>query len=88
MKLVGIAAGLALIVAATAAQAAPKKGQAGWDPDREICKSQPVLGSRLKRIRVCQTAQQWEETRQQERQGLMRKQHNGASGCTECDGGG
>ena len=76
-----IAAGLALLVAASAAgAAAPKKGEAGWDPEREICKSKPVVGSRLNRVRECATAQQWEDMALQERLGLMRKQTNGASG--------
>ena len=79
--LVGIAAGLALLAAAPApGSAAPKKGEAGWDPDREICKSRPVVGSRLKRVRECATAQQWEDMKLQERTGLMRRQTNGASG--------
>jgi hypothetical protein len=79
MKLAGIAAGLALLAAAPGA-AAPKKGEAGYDPDRQICKSKPVLGSRLKRIRECATAQQWEDMKLQERTGLMRKQTNGDPG--------
>ena len=88
MNMVRIAAGLALIAAAAApGAAAPRKDRAGYDPDRQICKSKPAIGSRLKRIRECATAQQWEELKQQERQGLMRKQHNGASGCSECGGG-
>ena len=86
MKLVRIAAGLALLTAMSAPTfAAPRKGEEGYDPNREICKSRPVVGSRLQRVRECHTAQQWEEMRQQERQGLMRKQYNGAPGCRGCD---
>lgn len=51
-----------------------------YDPDQLICESRREIGSRLKRIRVCHTAQEWEEVRLQERVGLMRKQYNGASG--------
>lgn len=67
-------------VAGAPAQAAPAKSE---DPNREICKSRPVIGSRLQRVRECHTAQQWEEMRAQERQGMLRKQINGAPGCQE-----
>ena len=78
MAMVKIAAGLALLLAASApAVAAPKKGEAGWDPNREICKTKPVVGSRLKRVRECATAAQWEEMKLQERTGLLRRQTNG-----------
>jgi hypothetical protein len=86
MRMVTIAAGLALLALPAQGMAAPKKGEPGWDPDREICKTKPVVGSRLKRIRECATAQQWEDMRQQERNGLLRRQFNGAPGCRGCDG--
>ena len=76
MRLAGIAAGLALGLAAAGA-AAPKKSEPGWDPNREICKSQSVVGSRLKKVRTCMTAQEWEDLKLQEQVGLMRKQVNG-----------
>ena len=79
MRWMGMVTGLALAATAAGA-AAPKKGEAGWDPDREICKSRPVVGSRLKRVRECATAQQWEDMKLQERVGLMRKQTNGDPG--------
>jgi hypothetical protein len=69
-------------VAATPTPAAPANEA---DPNREICKSRPVVGSRLQRVRECHTAQQWEEMRAQERQGLLRKQYNGSPGCRGCD---
>jgi hypothetical protein len=74
------AAAVLALAAASPGSAAPKKGEPGWDPDREICKSRPVIGSRLQRVRECATAQQWEDLKLQERLGLMRKQTNGASG--------
>ena len=85
MRLVGIAAGMAAGLAllpgvAAQAEAAPKKGVAGYDPERQICKTKPVVGSRLKRVRECATAAQWEDMKLQERTGLMRRQTNGASG--------
>ncbi|HEX8262716.1 MAG TPA: hypothetical protein VF547_07570 [Allosphingosinicella sp.] len=82
MKLIRIAAGAALIAAASAPGAAAPKGKAGYDPDRQICKSRAVVGSRVKRIRECATAQQWEDMELQERMGLMRKQINGDPGCS------
>lgn len=77
MRSVKLIAGLALLSLPAAAAAAPKKGEAGYDPNREICKSKPVVGSRLKRIRECATAAQWEEMKLQERTGLLRRQTNG-----------
>jgi hypothetical protein len=78
MRILKTIAGLALLAAMPAAGlAAPKKGEPAWDPDREICKSKPVVGSRLKRVRECATAQQWEDMKLQERTGLLRKQTNG-----------
>jgi hypothetical protein len=82
MKMVRMAAILALLGAAsTPGLAVPRRGEAGYDPDRYICKSRPAIGSRVKRIRECHTAQQWEEREFQERAGLMRRQTNGAPGC-------
>jgi hypothetical protein len=88
MAIVRIAAGLALLLAGAAQAAPPKKGEPGWDPNREICKSKPVVGSRLKRVRECATAQQWEDMKLQERTGLMRRQTNGDSGGTPMPTGG
>jgi hypothetical protein len=81
MRIAAIAAGLALLTGMAAhAMAVPKKGQPGYDPNRKICKTKPVVGSRLKTIRECATAQEWEDMRLQERTGLMRKQNNGDAG--------
>jgi hypothetical protein len=82
MKLVLVAA--AAVVAAGII-AAPGAGAAGrakarYDPNRLICENRSEIGSRLKRIRVCHTAQEWEEVRTQEKVGLMRKQYNGSPG--------
>jgi hypothetical protein len=89
MRVVKSIAGLALLAAVPAGGlAAPKQGEPGWDPDREICRSKPVVGSRLKRVRECATAQQWEDMKLQERLGLMRKQTNGDPGNGPVAGGG
>ena len=82
MKPIAIALGLVLLAATASpppAVAAATGSRA--DPDRWICKSKAAVGSRLKRIRECATAQQWEEMELQERLGLMRKQINGDPGC-------
>ena len=79
--MIRLALGLALAATAAApGAAAPKKAEAGYDPDRQICKTRPVVGSRLKRVRECATAAEWEEMKLQERTGLMRKQTNGDPG--------
>jgi hypothetical protein len=79
------AAGLALVAAAAATPGVAAKGKtaAVSDDDRQICKSQTVVGSRLKRVRVCMTALEWEELKLQEQLGLARKQINGAPGCAQ-----
>jgi hypothetical protein len=86
MRRSALAAALAVIAAGSAPGAAADKPKKNWDPNREICKSKPVVGSRLQRIRECHSAQQWLEMKQQEQWGLRRQQFNGAPGCTECGG--
>jgi hypothetical protein len=82
MRLVWIAAGLALVAAsAPTAGIATSPGKKADDPDRRICKSRSVVGSRLQRVRECHTALEWEEMKLQEQVGLMRKQVNGDPGC-------
>ena len=84
MGMIRVAAALALIAAAaTPGVAAKGKSSAASDPDREVCKSQAVVGSRVKKVRVCMTAQQWEELKMQEQLGLARQQINGAPGCAQ-----
>ena len=82
MKIVPVtAAGLmaASVLAASGAGAAGRP-KPKYDPNRLICENRQEIGSRLKRIRVCHTALEWEEVRLQERVGLMRKQYNGSPG--------
>jgi hypothetical protein len=82
MNPVGIAAVMAMLAAASApAGATGGKRSAQADPGRQICKSKSVVGSRLKRIRECHTAEEWEDLKLQEQVGLMRKQVNGDPGC-------
>ena len=77
------AAALALLATGSSPAAAADKAKKPYDPDREICKSKPAIGSRLQRIRECHTAQQWQEMKQQEQWGLRRQQYNGAPGPKE-----
>ena len=72
----------AALLAAPQAGAAPRKAAKSADPDRQICKTKPVVGSRLKRIRECHSAQEWEDLELQEEVGLGRMQINGEKGCS------
>ena len=87
MNPVRYAAALLLAAAIILPQGAGAAGRqkAKYNPDQVICESRQEIGSRLKRIRVCHTAQEWEEVRTQEKVGLMRKQFNGASGAGSTD---
>jgi hypothetical protein len=56
-------------------------GKPGYDPNKMICVSRDVVGSRLQQVRECHTAQQWVDQDQQERTGMLRQQFNGNPGC-------
>jgi len=56
-------------------------GKPGYNPNKMICVSRDVTGSRLQAVRECHTAQQWEDQKMQETVGLAMKQHNGDPGC-------
>lgn len=56
-------------------------GKPGYNPDKMICVSRDVTGSRLQSVQECHTAQHWEDQKMQETVGLARQQHNGDSGC-------
>lgn len=85
MKLACFAiAALASVVAVSPAVAQVPGG--GGDPvvangadtpaqDRVICRSAKVLGSRLKPVKVCKTAKQWDADRAEQRSGLERNQN-------------
>ena len=47
---------------------------AAKSPDRMICEREEVLGSRLQGRRVCKTASQWAQERQDARDEVMRAQ--------------
>jgi len=56
-------------------------GKPDYNPNKMICVSRDVVGSRLQAVRECHTAQQWEDQKQQETVGLNRQQYNGDPGC-------
>jgi len=73
---IGIAA--AMIATAAAAQA-PNEGSTrvpsnNSDPNEVVCVYQRTTGSRVNRVRVCRTRQQWADTRQETRQTVERVQ--------------
>jgi hypothetical protein len=88
MRVLTLTAAIALAVPAPApALAAPAGRAASGDPLREICKSRPAIGSRLKRIRECHSAAEWDDLELQKQLGLARKQGNGDAGCNYDTGG-
>lgn len=48
------------------------------DPNRMVCKYDLEPGSRLAKRKVCMTALQWDEWKQNERLYLLRHQFNGS----------
>ena len=60
----------------TAAFADEGEKKDGKDPDRMICRSEPQIGSRLAKKKVCMTAQQWQEQRRLSRMEIDRTQSN------------
>lgn len=54
--------------------ASDSRDEAVGDPNRVICRSIAVTGSRLGRQRVCQTAAQWQQVRRDNRRNIERAQ--------------
>lgn len=84
MKLLGVlAAGLALgcftpaAAAEVPAASAPVKAdnEDVGDPNRRICRTEKILGSRLGKTRRCLTAAQWSEAKSADRQVIERVQN-------------
>ena len=76
LKVFGVAA--ALVATAAVAQA-PNEGTTraapgNDDPNEVICVSQETTGSRVNRVRICRTRQQWTESRQETRKTIDRVQ--------------
>ncbi|HXH54082.1 MAG TPA: hypothetical protein VNH53_11750 [Sphingomicrobium sp.] len=62
MRFLTFAAACAVLAAPSAAfaQEAPKKDDR-YDPDKVICKTKAVTGSRIARERTCMTRRQWDD---------------------------
>jgi hypothetical protein len=79
--IVGLGLALAAPVSAQIASAdpasAPSVQQKSKDPNRMICEKQEELGSRLGGKKICKTAAEWQEWRQQNRDVLedWQRQH-------------
>jgi hypothetical protein len=69
---VALIASFSLSPAAFAAESGTKKDKK--DPDRLICRSEEVLGSRLAKNKRCLTAAQWDEERRAQRTLIDRAQ--------------
>ena len=69
---------VALVAAAFPAMAAaPQSADSDIkDPNRKVCETVEVTGSRLGGHRVCMTAQQWEDQRRAQREDVQRAQQN------------
>jgi hypothetical protein len=79
VRLHAIIAAMAMLPGALdASPPAERKAKKAYDPDEVVCKVRLLGGSRVARIRECATRQQWDEHKQQEQLGLLRKQYNGA----------
>jgi hypothetical protein len=78
ITMIALAAPAAGQNASPAQSAAPAVSKAK-DPDRIICERQEEIGSRLGGKKVCKTAAQWDEERQQERDALDKFQRQNTS---------
>jgi hypothetical protein len=68
----------ALIATAATAQApsdVPDRNAPNNDPNQVICRNEPVIGSRVNRVRVCKTRAEWADSRSLDRRGIERAQN-------------
>ena len=72
MKLSHLLAATAML--SSAAVAEKYENQNKGDPDRVICRTQEVTGSRLKREKLCLTASQWAEQKANNREVIEKAQ--------------
>ena len=66
-----------LIATAATAQAPsdlPDRSDPNNDPNQIICRNEPVIGSRVNRVRVCKTRAQWADSRAENRKAIDRVQ--------------
>lgn len=58
---------LLAVLAAAPAEARKPRDVDPKDPNKMICRTEEVIGSRLASKRTCMTAQQWEDMRREQR---------------------
>lgn len=61
-------------LAAMATPVVAKDKGKGSDPNRMICRTEQVIGSRLASKRTCMTAMQWTQLEREQREGVDRVQ--------------
>jgi hypothetical protein len=66
---------LAAIAAPVVAR--PESSSHDQDPNRVICRSEPVIGSRLQSKRTCLTSSQWAQMERDQRDTVDRVQRSG-----------
>ena len=85
MKIFVAATGVLILAApavaqtAPAAQSAPPATAKDKDPNRIICEREDEIGTRLGGKKVCKTAAEWQQQRQQQRETLEGVQRQGTS---------
>lgn len=72
--LLSVMAALSAVAAQSAADASAKSGKKSRNPNEMICTSEPVLGSRLAKRRMCMTRSQWAERKNNDRALVERSQ--------------
>lgn len=83
MRMLSLALVATLALTATAAQAADKPDEPKNGPTRLICKTEEILGTRLRKGRRCVTAAEWAEVRRQERQYIEHGQRRASDRSSE-----
>lgn len=74
--ILGIALGFVLVAPAAAEESAGSPARKKRDPNALVCERQEVLGSRLKKRKVCMTRAQWAEQRRSDRDLVHQSQVN------------
>lgn len=74
LAVLALLAGAAPVAAQSSSSTPPAPNSTQKDPNRIICERQQEVGSRLASKRVCMTAQQWQEQRQRDREGVEENQ--------------
>lgn len=65
---------LSLLAVASPALADPARPKSKLDPERIICRSDNVVGSRLQTLKVCMTARAWAEFSRDQRKDVEKIQ--------------